>query len=123
VIKLLPCILFENIYINILALQMARHCANCIGTLSLAVVERLTSPSKIALRRSRFVGQSTGDAMSSWLDDSMLPSLLAPPRLARLLRRGICSARNTPHDCAATSDLNITLPAVAARARAADFDR
>jgi len=36
-IKLLPCILFEN-YIYILALEMAspgnRHCANCIGTLS-----------------------------------------------------------------------------------------
>ena len=39
-IKLLPYILFEK-YNNILALEMAspwnRHCANCIGTLSLPV--------------------------------------------------------------------------------------
>jgi len=36
--KLLPYILFEKKYINILALEKAspgnRHCANCIGTLS-----------------------------------------------------------------------------------------
>ena len=34
-------ILFENIHINILALEMAspgnRHCANCIGTLSFLI--------------------------------------------------------------------------------------
>ena len=39
-IKLLPCILFEK-YVNILALELAspgnRHCANCIGFLSLSV--------------------------------------------------------------------------------------
>jgi len=39
--KLLPYILREK-YINILALEMAsrgnRHCANCIGTLSFAIV-------------------------------------------------------------------------------------
>jgi len=57
---------------------------------------QLTSPSKMALRRSRFVGQSTGgDLMSSLLDEALLASLLPPHRLARLLRRCVC--RNTQH--------------------------
>jgi len=54
-----------------------------------------TSPSKMALRRSRFVGQSSGAVRSSWLDDPLLASLLPPYRLARLLRRAVCHTNNT----------------------------
>ena len=47
--KLLPLYLFEN-YINILALEMAssgkRHCVNCIGTLSLAMIHARLSATK-----------------------------------------------------------------------------
>ena len=46
-IKFFPYILFEK-YINILALEMAspgnRHCANCIGTLSLPLYTAADSP-------------------------------------------------------------------------------